>query len=141
MLNSPILSIFQHFHAIPLRSPLSPSGSSPRWGAKNVLPLNLIALPVGRATFDCFRKRFSRFYRFNGFNGFSGFNRFNRFNGFNGFNRFNGLNGFNGVNGLNGVNGVNGGAAPKNQKRREVYMGRCPNVVFKSAVTSIAFSK
>ena len=29
MLNSPMLSIFQHFHAIPLRSPLSPSGSSP----------------------------------------------------------------------------------------------------------------
>ena len=25
----------------------SPSGSSPRWGAKNVLPLNLIALPRG----------------------------------------------------------------------------------------------
>ncbi len=88
-----------------------PFGQLPRWGAKNVLPLNLIALPVGGATFDCLRKRFSRFYRFNGFNGF------NRFNGF------------------------NGGAAPKNQKRRKVYMGRCPNVVFKSAVTSIAFSK
>ena len=29
MLNSPMLSIFQHFHAIPLCSPLSPSGSSP----------------------------------------------------------------------------------------------------------------
>ena len=29
MLNSPTLSIFQHFHAIPLRSPLTPSGSSP----------------------------------------------------------------------------------------------------------------
>ena len=25
----------------------SPPGSSPRWGAKNVLPLNLIALPCG----------------------------------------------------------------------------------------------
>ena len=70
MLNSPTLSIFQHFHAIPLRSPLislrskwrltgfsrrftpknpvrlhKPSGQLPRWGAKNVLPLNLIALP------------------------------------------------------------------------------------------------
>ena len=122
MLNSPMLSIFQHFHAIPLRSPLislrskwrltgfsrrftpknpvrlhKPFGQLPRWGAKNVLPLNLIALPVGGATFDCLRKRFSRFYRFNGFNGFNG-----------------------------------GGAAHKNQKRREVYMGRCPNVVFSS---------
>ena len=29
MLNSPTPSIFQHFHAIPLRSPLSPLGSSP----------------------------------------------------------------------------------------------------------------
>nr|DAI03123.1 MAG TPA: hypothetical protein [Caudoviricetes sp.] len=29
MLNSPMLLIFQHFHAIPLRSLLSPSGSSP----------------------------------------------------------------------------------------------------------------
>ena len=29
MLNSPMLLIFQHFHAIPLRSPLTPSGSSP----------------------------------------------------------------------------------------------------------------
>ena len=28
------------------------------------------------------------------------------------------------------------GAAHKNQKRREVYMGRCPKVVFKSLVTS-----
>ena len=70
MLNSPTLSIFQHFHAIPLRSPLislrskwrltgfsrrftpknpvrlhKPFGQLPRWGAKNVLPLNLIALP------------------------------------------------------------------------------------------------
>ena len=70
MLNSPMLSIFQHFHAIPLRSPLislrskwrltgfsrrftpknpvrlhNPFGELPRWGAKNVLPLNLIALP------------------------------------------------------------------------------------------------
>ena len=119
MLNSPMLSIFQHFHAILLRSPLislrskwrltgfsrrftpknpvrlhKPFGQLPRWGAKNVLPLNLIALPVGGATFDCLRKRFSRFYRFNGFNG--------------------------------------GGAAHKNQKRREVYMRRCPNVVFSS---------
>ena len=113
MLNSPTLSIFQHFHTIPLRSPLislrskwrltgfsrrftpknpvrlhKPFGQLPRWGAKNVLPLNLIALPVGGATFDCLRKRFSRFYRFNGFNGFNG-----------------------------------GGAAPKNQKHRKVYMG------------------
>ena len=71
MLNSPMLSIFQHFHAIPLRSPLislrskwrltgfsrrftpknpvrlhKPFGQLPRWGAKNVLPLNLIALPA-----------------------------------------------------------------------------------------------
>ena len=71
MLNSPILSIFQHFHAIPLRSPLislrskwrltgfsrrftpknpvrlhNPFGELLRWGAKNVLPLNLIALPT-----------------------------------------------------------------------------------------------
>ena len=70
MLNSPTLSIFQHFHAIPLRSPLislrskwrltgfsrrftpknpvrlhKPFGQLPRWGAKNVLPLNLTALP------------------------------------------------------------------------------------------------
>ena len=70
MLNSPMLSIFQHFHAIPLRSPLillrskwrftgfsrrftpknpvrlhNPFGQLPRWGAKNVLPLNLIAFP------------------------------------------------------------------------------------------------
>ena len=69
MLNSPMLSIFQHFHAIPLRSPLislrskwrltgfsrrftpknpvrlhNPFGELPRWGAKNVLPLNLMAL-------------------------------------------------------------------------------------------------
>ena len=29
MLNSPMLSIFQHFQVIPLRSPLSPPGSSP----------------------------------------------------------------------------------------------------------------
>ena len=29
MLNSLMLSIFQHFHAIPLRCPLSPPGSSP----------------------------------------------------------------------------------------------------------------
>ena len=72
MLNSPMLSIFQHFQAIPLRSPLislrskwrltgfsrrftpknpvrlhKPFGQLPRWGAKNVLPLNLIALPIG----------------------------------------------------------------------------------------------
>ena len=71
MLNSPMLSIFQHFHAIPLRSPLislrskwrltgfsrrftpknpvrlhNPFGQLPRWGAKNVLPLNLIAFPI-----------------------------------------------------------------------------------------------
>ena len=71
MLNSPMLSIFQHFHAIPLRSPLislrskwrltgfsrrftpknpvrlhKPFGQLPRWGAKNVLPLNLIAFPA-----------------------------------------------------------------------------------------------
>ena len=71
MLNSPTLSIFQHFHAIPLRSPLislrskwrltgfsrrftpknpvrlhNPFGELPRWGAKNVLPLNLIAFPT-----------------------------------------------------------------------------------------------
>ena len=71
MLNSPMLSIFQHFHAIPLRSPLislrskwrltgfsrrftpknpvrlhKPFGQLPRWGAKNVLPLNLIALLI-----------------------------------------------------------------------------------------------
>ena len=71
MLNSPMLSIFQHFHEIPLRSPLislrskwrltgfsrrftpknpvrlhNPFGELPRWGAKNVLPLNLIALPI-----------------------------------------------------------------------------------------------
>ena len=76
MLNSPTLSIFQHFHAIPLRSPLislrskwrltgfsrrftpknpvrlyKPFGELPRWGAKNVLPLNLIAFPAwGRGT-------------------------------------------------------------------------------------------
>ena len=75
MLNSPMLSIFKHFHAIPLRSPLislrskwrltgfsrrfTPKnpvrlhnlfGELPRWGAKNVLPLNLIAsFPAGRA--------------------------------------------------------------------------------------------
>ena len=75
MLNSPMLSIFQHFHAIPLRSPLislcskwrltgfsrrftpknpvrlhNPFGELPRWGAQNVLPLNLIAsFPAGRA--------------------------------------------------------------------------------------------
>ena len=67
-----MLSIFQHFHAIPLRSPLislrskwrltgfsrrftpknpvrlhNPFGELPRWGAKNVLPLNLIAFPRG----------------------------------------------------------------------------------------------
>ena len=72
MLNSLMLSIFQHFHAIPLCSPLislrskwcltgfsrrftpknpvrlhNPFGELPRWGAKNVLPLNLIALPNG----------------------------------------------------------------------------------------------
>ena len=72
MLNSPMLSIFQHLQAIPLRSPLislrskwrltgfsrrftpknpvrlhNPFGELPRWGAKNVLPLNLIALPGG----------------------------------------------------------------------------------------------
>ena len=29
MLNSPMLSIFQHFQVIPLACPLSPSGSSP----------------------------------------------------------------------------------------------------------------
>ena len=71
MVNSPMLSIFQHFHAIPLRSPLislrskwrltgfsrrftpknpvrlhNPIGELPRWGAKNVLLLNLIALPA-----------------------------------------------------------------------------------------------
>lgn len=50
-----------------------------------------------------------------------------------------GVYGFYGFYGFNGFNG--GGAAPKNQKRRKVYMWRCPNVVFKSAVTSIAFSK
>ena len=75
MLNSPMLSIFKHFHAIPLRSPLislrskwcltgfsrrftpknpvrlhNPFGQLPRWGAKNVLPLNLIAsFSAGRA--------------------------------------------------------------------------------------------
>ena len=75
MLNSPMLSIFQHFHAIPLRSPLislrskwrltgfsrrftpnnpvrlhKPFGELPRWGAQNVLPLNLIAsFPAGQA--------------------------------------------------------------------------------------------
>ena len=73
MLNSPMLSIFQHFHAIPLRNPLislrskgrltgfsrrftpknpvclhNPFGQLPRWGAKNVLPLNLIAFPIGK---------------------------------------------------------------------------------------------
>ena len=73
MLNSPMLSIFQHFHAIPLRSPLislhskwrltgfsrrftpknpvrlyKPFGQLPRWGAKNILPLNLIAFPIGK---------------------------------------------------------------------------------------------
>ena len=73
MLNSPMLSIFQHFHAIPLRSPLislrskwrltgfsrrftpknpvrlhNPFGQLPRWGAKNVLPLSLIAFPIGK---------------------------------------------------------------------------------------------
>ena len=72
MLNSPMLSIFQHFQAIPLCSPLislrskwrltgfshrftpknpvrlhKPSGQLPLWGAKNDLPLNLIALPSG----------------------------------------------------------------------------------------------
>ena len=31
----------------PLRSPLTPFGELPRWGAKNVLLLNLIALPRG----------------------------------------------------------------------------------------------
>ena len=61
MLNSPMLSIFQHFHAIPLRSPLislrskwrltgfsrrftpknpvrlhNPFGELPRWGAKRI---------------------------------------------------------------------------------------------------------
>ena len=87
-----------------LPSALPPKGEASRYGT-NIF-LNLIALPVGGATFDCLRKRFSRFYRFNGFNGFNG-----------------------------------GGAAHKNQKRREVYMGRCPNVVFKSTVTRIAFSK
>ena len=71
MLNSPMPSIFQHFQAIPLCSPLislrskwrltgfsrrftpknpvrlhKPSGQLPRWGAKNDLPLNLIALPM-----------------------------------------------------------------------------------------------
>ena len=71
MLNSPMLSIFQHFHAIPLRSPLislrskwrltgfsrrftpknpvrlhKPFGQLPRWGAKNVLTLNLIVFPA-----------------------------------------------------------------------------------------------
>ena len=88
MLNSPMLSIFQHFHAIPLRSPLislrskwrltgfsrrftpknpvrlhKPFGQLPRWGAKNVLPLNLIALPRGEgfvrryafSTYACIR--------------------------------------------------------------------------------------
>ena len=70
MLNSPMLSIFQHFHAIPLRSSLislrskwrltgfsrritpknpvrlhNPFGELPRWGAKNVFPLNLTAFP------------------------------------------------------------------------------------------------
>ena len=74
MLNSPTLSIFQHFHAIPLRSPLislrskwrltgfsrrftpknpvrlhKPFGQLPRWGAKNILPLNLIAFPARKA--------------------------------------------------------------------------------------------
>ena len=69
MLNSLMLSIFQHFQAIPLRSPLislrskwrltgfsrrftpknpvrlhKPFGQLPRWGAKDDLPLNLIAL-------------------------------------------------------------------------------------------------
>ena len=73
MLNSPMLSIFQHFQAIPLRSPLislrskwrltgfsrrftpknpvrlhNPFGELPRWGAKNVLPLNLIVFPIGK---------------------------------------------------------------------------------------------
>ena len=73
MLNSPMLLIFQHFHAIPLRSPLislcskwrltgfsrrftpknpvrlhNPFGELPRWGAKNVLPLNLIVFPIGK---------------------------------------------------------------------------------------------
>ena len=72
MLNSPMLSIFQHFQAIPLRSPLislrskwrltgfsrrftpknpvrlhNPFGQLPQWGAKKVLPLNLIALSIG----------------------------------------------------------------------------------------------
>ena len=70
MLNSPMLLISQHFQAIPLRSPLislrskwrltgfsrrftpknpvrlhNPFGELPRWGAKNVLPLNLMAFP------------------------------------------------------------------------------------------------
>ena len=74
MLNSPMLLIFQHFHAIPLRSPLislrskwrltgfsrrftpknpvrlhKPFGQLPRWGAKNILPLNLIAFPARKA--------------------------------------------------------------------------------------------
>ena len=87
MLNSPMLSIFQHFHAIPLRSPLislrskwrltgfsrrftpknpvrlhNPFGQLPRWGAKNVLLLNLITLHSrGRGTasaaLGCFRKQ------------------------------------------------------------------------------------
>ena len=77
MLNSPMLSIFQNFHAIPLRSPLislrskwrltgfsrrftpknpvrlhNPIGELPRWGAKNVLPLNLIALPMRGRLFN-----------------------------------------------------------------------------------------
>ena len=50
MLNSPMLSIFQHFHAIPLRSPLTPSGSSPDGEPRTVLPLNLIALPTRGGT-------------------------------------------------------------------------------------------
>ena len=81
MLNSPMLSIFQHFHAIPLRSPLislrskwrltgflrrftpknpvrlhKPFGQLPRWGAKNVLPLNLIALRSPRSLSFAFRR-------------------------------------------------------------------------------------
>ena len=86
MLNSPMLSIFQHFHAIPLRSPLislrskwrltgfsrrftpknpvrlhNPFGELPRWGAKNVLLLNLMALlPDGKG--DLVERRFASIY-------------------------------------------------------------------------------
>ena len=60
MLNSPMPSIFQHFHAIPLRSPPQPSGQLPRWGAKNNLPINLIALLQWEVSFHPFTNKKER---------------------------------------------------------------------------------